>query len=182
MFVTIQPNKTTLVLAADKDALAHAMAVTAMGIISERVARGVDMYGRPFKRYSPSYRRALALEGMGTKVDLALTGGLLQSLHPLRSLVTPNAISTTIGVDSSASRFVPLLPPWVDGRRRKKWRQRQLSKPHQGVPHNIVGAWLHNGTARMPARPWLGLSPDDQEQLAFVLDVFLSRRQVIRVD
>jgi hypothetical protein len=33
-------------------------------------------------------------------------------------------------------------------------------------PHNVLGAYLHHGTPRMPARPHLGLTPDEGKRLA----------------
>ncbi len=182
MWVKLEPLKTKLALDLDKTLLANAMAVTAMGIISARLTHGLDMHGRPFKPYSASYKRALALEGMNSKVDIALSGGLLQSLHTLRTWSTPTLVASVIGVDSSPSRFMPLLPPWIKPEQRRAWRKVQLAKPHHGVPHNVLGAWIHNGTGRMPARPWLGLSPKDQADLSYALELFVSRRPVVRVD
>jgi phage gpG-like protein len=37
-------------------------------------------------------------------------------------------------------------------------------------PHNVLGYWIENGTSTMRARPFMGLTPEQEKQLLNLLD------------
>jgi hypothetical protein len=45
-------------------------------------------------------------------------------------------------------------------------RGRSIRTGKRSPPHNLLGLWLHKGTSRTPARPWLGLSPAQRKDVA----------------
>lgn len=134
--------------------LAEAFAALVPGKIKSQVNRGLDVDGKPFAPYTPRYARALSRASEDGKVDLRLTGGLLNSIAT-RSMreVANNVWEILIAPDTGTSPAVSL----VKGRAKRTARR--------GPPHNVVGYWLHNGTPKMRARPWLGLSPESQRAL-----------------
>lgn len=133
--------------------IARAVATLAPGIIRERVARGLDVDGEPFAGYSARYRRALSDGGEGTNVDLLMTGGMLGSVRAVDVDVHGDAATVTIAPGTGTSAQVQLS----DGVAHRTSRR--------SPPHNVLGAYLHYGTATAPARPWLGLSSEDRKSL-----------------
>lgn len=108
----------------DVAAAARAAAAVIPKIIRERIARGRDIFDRPFASYDTEYARLV-----GGRVDLGAgdPGGLLATL--------------VVRIDITADRAVVVVAP--------------------DAKHAAVGSYLHNGTPKMKARPWLGLSPAD---------------------
>ena len=153
--------------------IAKRIAAFAPGLIIDRVDAGLDIKDKPFAPYSANYRAALALANEDGKVDLRLTGGLINSVK-VRRIVrkSSGAVVVHIGPDSGTSPRVPLAPPWVvnDPDARAAWaRNPPQRRGKRGPPHNAVGAYLHKGTPTMKARPWLGLSPSDLRDLRKLL-------------
>ena len=153
--------------------IAKRVAAFAPGLIIDRVDAGLDIKDKPFAPYSPSYRAALALANEDGKVDLRLTGGLINSVK-VRRIVrkSSGAVVVHIGPDSGTSPRVPLAPPWVvnNPEARAAWaRNPPQRRGKRGPPHNAVGAYLHKGTPTMKPRPWLGLSPSDLRDLRKLL-------------
>jgi hypothetical protein len=131
--------------------------VEAVTRIQRRTAEGRDINDRPFAGYSPSYRQALGRGGEGLDVDLTLTGGLLKSVHVVDTRTTGNETTIVIAPGTGTSPRVSL----VDGVARRTGGRSDT--------HNVVGYYLHVGTPRMPARPWLALSPSDRKAMREVL-------------
>lgn len=153
--------------------IAKRVAAFAPGLIIDRVDAGLDIKDKPFAPYSANYRAALALANEDGKVDLRLTGGLVNSVK-VRRIVrkSSGAVVVHIGPDSGASPRVPLAPPWVvnNPEASAAWaRNPPQRRGKRGPPHNAVGAYLHKGTPTMRARPWLGLSPSDLRDLRKLL-------------
>jgi hypothetical protein len=143
-------------------AAAEFIAGLAMGLISERVAKGRDTNDRAFAPYSAAWTD---LKGrMGRDVsppDLTLSGGLLASLHVAGVDARRGGATATITPGTGTSPTVRAPPKDAKGKPRARH-----SSGRRGPPHVLVGAWLHHGTEHMPARPWLGLSPSDRDALA----------------
>lgn len=133
-----------------------------VGAILERVARGLDTRGKPFRPYSREYVGTLRAGREDLDVDLRLTGGLLNSVKVRASSTTATSVSVTVAPDTGGSRRV--VP--------RGGRMRRTSDG--GPPHNVLGYWIHHGTATMPARPWLGLSPDQVKELHKLLRPIMS--------
>jgi hypothetical protein len=155
--VTFEVAKPTGKIVIDVDAMAKRAAAFVPGLVLRRVDDGRDIFDRPFAPYSGSYMHALTEGGESTAVDLRLTGGLLNSVKLRETRQVSDGVELIFGPDTGTSPAVSLA-----GGRAKRTGGR-------GQPHNVVGYWIHHGTPRMPARPWLGLSPRDMETLARAL-------------
>ena len=59
--------------------------------IIDRTKAGRDVEGRAFQGYSPSYIQQLQKEGLGTAVDLEVSGAMLQAI-----VVEPDADGVTL--------------------------------------------------------------------------------------
>ena len=137
----------------DLGKMADLVAALAIGHVKKRTREGRDIHDRPFRPYSAMYRAQLAEGGEGTNVDLSVTGGLLNSVKLLRKDVRKDGFLVRIGPGSSTSPSVHF-----DGGAAKRTGRR-------GPAHNILGAWLHYGRGKLPARPWLGLSPQGRREI-----------------
>lgn len=159
----------------DIDRIAKTIAAVAPGLILDRVDAGLDIRDRPFAAYSPNYAKALALANEDPKRDLRLTGGLMNSVKTRRIIRRGDGVVTVvIAPDAGTSPRVRLAPPWVvnDADAAAAWKRKNPGAPRtgkRGPAHNVVGAWLHYGTPKMRARPWLGLSPADLRDLRRML-------------
>lgn len=153
--------------------IAKRIAAFSPGLIIDRVDAGLDIHDKPFAAYSPNYRAALALAGEDQKVDLRLTGGLINSVKVRRIVRKSDGVVVVhVGPDAGTSPRVPLAPPWVvnDPEARAAWMKNPPRRDgKRGPAHNAVGAYLHQGTPTMKARPWLGLSPRDLADLRKML-------------
>lgn len=127
------------------------------GAIIRRTAQGLDANGQPFAPYTPRYRQTLAKMGEDQSEDLRLTGGLMNSVKVREKRVTAAGVEVVIAPDTGTSPRVVAA-----GGRAKRTGD-------QGPPHNILGYWLHHGTPHMRARPFMGLSPDQQDELNRIL-------------
>lgn len=167
----------------------------APGAIIERTGRGLDLKGQPFAPYSKRYRGQLKRMGEDPKVDLRLSGGLLNSVKARDALLRADSVEVTIAPDTGTSpqyrapserrayrqaglaegrfaeRDVARTLTKAEGRafaKSLKYEQagaRRIATGKQSPPHNIVGYWLHFGTPTMRARPWMGLDPTQEAYL-----------------
>jgi hypothetical protein len=128
------------------------------GAIIRRTDKGISSTGSIFAPYSPEYVDALRRGGESTAVDLRLTGGLINSIKVVSIDVSANSLRFVIAPDAGTSPSVTL----ADGRAKRK--------SGRSPPHNVLGYWIENGTASMPARPFLGLTPAQEKELAILLD------------
>ena len=148
----------------DLDAVAKVAAARVPGLILKRVSAGLDVNDRPFTPYSGSYMHQLVAGGEDVVVDLRLTGGMLSSVKLRETRRTADGLELVFGPDAGTSPAVSLAA----GRAKRTGRR--------GPPHNVVGYWIHYGTPRMPARPWLGLSPRDAESLKKAIEAAKTTR------
>jgi len=75
----------------------------APGAIVERVGRGLDVKGQPFAAYSPRYRGQLRRMGEDQKVDLRLSGGLLNSVKARDATLRADSVEVVIAPDTGTS-------------------------------------------------------------------------------
>lgn len=75
----------------------------APGAIVERVGRGLDVKGQPFAAYSPRYRGILRRMGEDPKVDLRLSGGLLNSVKARDATLRADSVEVIIAPDTGTS-------------------------------------------------------------------------------
>lgn len=127
------------------------------GAILRRTDQGLDIKGSPFAPYRPAYRDALAAMGEDGKTDLRLTGGLLSSVKARSIETTPDGVRVTIAPDTGTSPQVYA----ADGKAKRSGKR--------GPTHNVLGYWLHHGTPTMQARPFMGLTPEQERDLLALL-------------
>ena len=129
----------------------------APGAILRRTAQGIDATGAAFAPYSASYRNTLGKMGEDQSIDLRLTGGLMGSIKAREVRVTAAGVEVVIAPDTGTSPAVTAK----DGRAKRTGQQ--------GPQHNVLGYWIHHGTADMKARPFMGLSPEQENELNRIL-------------
>ena len=127
------------------------------GAILRRTDQGISSTGQAFASYSHSYRERLAAMSEDQKIDLRLTGGLMNSIKVRDKRITSQGVEVVIAPDTGTS-------PQVSPRNGKAHRTGD-----RGPPHNVLGYWLHHGTPHMRARPFMGLSPEQQTELNRIL-------------
>ena len=142
------------------------------GAILERTNRGVDANGNQFAPYSNRYIDFLLRGGESPKVDLRLSGGLLNSVKARGADVNDNRVTIIVAPDAGTS---PVWKPKAGGlarfeKRLAKGKQTAGSftmqrTGKQSPPHNVVAHWLHYGTAHTPARRFLALTKEQTEML-----------------
>jgi hypothetical protein len=172
------------------EAVAREIKKFAPGAITGRTELGLDINGQPFAPYSRRYRNFLKRGGEDQKIDLRLSGGLMNSVKARDAILRADSVEVTIAPDTGTS---PVWAPKAGGKRRYNRAKRrfekmsaagdysthlagrQASKAYrmertgkQSPPHNVVGYWLHYGTPTMRARPWMGLDP---KQRAYLLQM-----------
>jgi len=165
------------------------------GNIIRRTGRGVDMNGRQFAAYSRRYLRQLKRMGEDLTVDLRMSGGMINSIKARGAEVTGNRVVITIAPDTGTSpqyrapseRRALRQAGLVEGRfgqqavyrtlTRKEGKAMQKSLAYEqagarkidtgrrGPQHNILAHYLHYGTSKLPARPFLGLTPEETKML-----------------
>lgn len=136
------------------DAVKAAKVISAFvpGAILLRTAQGKSTTGNAFAAYSDSYRKTLRAMGEDQKVDLRLTGGLLNSVKVRDTVTAADYVQVTIAPDNGTSAQV--VP--------KNKKMRKTGK--RGPPHNVLGYWIHHGVG-MPARPFMGLTKEQEAEL-----------------
>lgn len=135
------------------------------GLILERTNKGIDVNGNQFAPYSRRYIKFLRMGGEDTKVDLRLSGGLLNSVKARQMTITDSRVEVTIAPDTRTS---PVWKPKAAGpKRAAKMERSRMKAPYenagefaQSPPHDRLGYWLHHGTPKMKARPWMGLTDE----------------------
>lgn len=165
------------------------------GEILRRTDKGIGSDGKPFAPYSPRYRKHLAELGEDPKVDLRVSGGLMNSIKPRSATIGADYVEVVIAPDTGTS---PVWRPVTTsneirktftGRGRgafgemggysgplRRGDDRRLTQRlrragtmertgKQGPPHNVVGYWLHYGTPKMRARPFMGLTSEQMGRL-----------------
>lgn len=181
----------------DPKRIAAVIKGTAPGMILERTNKGIDANGQQFAPYSRRYQNLLRRMGEDPKIDLRLSGGLLNSVKARGATLHPDRVEVTIAPDTGTSpqykapstRGELAKTQWDRGRglfmdegayagplRRgassklgKALTPRKIKTGKQSPPHNIVGYWLHYGTPTMKARPWMGLT--DAQYTELVRDI-----------
>lgn len=133
--------------------IAKLVATLAPGLIRERTGEGLDVKDRPFKAYSRDYLLAKTAAGRNAGVNLTVTNGLLGSVAAFSVVVTENGFTIVIAPGAGTSAAVQ----FVDGKAKRTGKR--------SPTHSVLGAIHHYGRGRMPARPWLALSPKDMESL-----------------
>ena len=158
------------------------------GMILERTNKGIDINGQQFAAYSRRYRNRLRLMGEDPKVDLRLSGGLLNSVKARGATLRADSVEVTIAPDTGTS---PVWAPKAGGKQRQERAMRKFARAgkkgnyalipiaarqeatayrsrrtgKQSPPHNVVGYWLHHGTPTMKARPFMGLTDEQWRTL-----------------
>jgi hypothetical protein len=97
----------------------------APGAIIGRTERGLDIKGQPFAAYSPRYRGQLKRMGEDPKVDLRLSGGLLNSVKARDALLRADSVEVTIAPDTGTS---PVWKAKAGGKRRYDRAMRKFEK------------------------------------------------------
>jgi hypothetical protein len=128
------------------------------GAIIRRTSKGISSTGSSFAPYRESYQQALRRGGEDQAVDLRMTGGLINSIKVVSIDVSANSLRFVIAPDAGTSPSVSLA-----GGRAKRTGGRS-------PPHNVLGYWIEHGTSQMAARPFMGLTADEERQLATLLD------------
>lgn len=190
----IIPTKKPRIPRFDGNAIARTIKWFVPGAIIERTGKGIDMNGQPFAPYSRAYRNLLKRMGEPQGVDLRMSGGLIKSIQARGVEIGDNRVVVRTGPDTGTSpqyvapsrRGELAKTSWDRGRglfgeqtayagplRRgassklaKALTPRRIRTEGQSPPHNIVAHWLHYGTGRIKARPFLGLTTE-QTQLLF---------------
>lgn len=136
------------------------------GAIIRRTAQGIDATGASFAPYSTSYRRTLSKMGEDQSIDLRLTGGLMNSIKAREVRVTAQGVEVVIAPDAGTSPQVKAAR-FKSGKRKGEGRAKRTGQ--QGPQHNILGYWIHHGTADMKARPFMGLTQEQERELHWIL-------------
>lgn len=135
------------------DRIAKLVATLAPGLIRERTGKGLDVRDKGFVQYSKDYKDAKVAAGRNAGVNLTVTNGLLGSVAAVSVFVTEQGFTIVIAPGAGTSAAVQ----FVDGKATRTGKR--------SPTHSVLGAIHHYGRGRMPARPWLALSPKDMESL-----------------
>lgn len=127
------------------------------GAILRRTDKGISSTGQAFASYSHSYRERLAAMSEDQKIDLRLTGGLMNSVKVREKRISANGVEVVVAPDTGTS-------PQVTPRNGKAHRTGE-----RGPPHNVLGYWIHHGTATMKARPFMGMTREQERELNMLL-------------
>lgn len=135
-------------------AAADAIGPVIVGMIQRRTGKGQSWKGGALASYSTSYREQLHEGGELAKVDLTLTGGYLADIKVLKETEGKDSIALLIGPGTGTS---PQVTP----------NNGHMSPTgERSPPHNILGGYLEYGTGKMPARPHLGLTPEERKRVS----------------
>jgi hypothetical protein len=131
------------------EAMAQLASSFFIGHVQERVGRGVDIDGKDFVRYSEGYALHLVEMGESTKVDMRLTGGMLNALGIIDKSKRGNVVSYVVGLKTGASRRVKAP---------KRGRARSARTRSFGGSWNVVGYAHQHGRKHLPMRRWFGIT------------------------
>lgn len=142
------------------------------GAILRRTDQGISSTGQAFASYSTQYRRQLQRMGEDQKIDLRLTGGLMNSIKVRETRITGTGVEVVIAPDTGSSNQVR-APSEIRALRQAglvegRFGETAISKTltgEQGPPHNVLGYWIHHGTSTTPARPFMGLTKEQEAEL-----------------
>ncbi len=177
----------------DAEKAARVIGAFVPGAILLRTDKGIATTGQAFAAYSTRYRRQLQRMGEDQKVDLRLTGGLLNSIKVRDTVIAADYVQVTIAPDNGTSPEVRAPSQTramrkaglVEGRfgetkiyrtlRRGEAKKlakdleyetgaRMIKTGERGPPHNVLGYWIHHGIG-MPARPFMGLTKEQEAEL-----------------
>lgn len=137
----------------DAEKAARVIGAFVPGAILLRTGKGISSTGQAFASYSNKYRERLATMSEDQKIDIRLTGGLMNSVKVREKRISANGVEVVVAPDTGTS-------PQVTPRNGKAHRTGE-----RGPPHNVVGYWIHHGTATMPARPFMGLTREQEAEL-----------------
>lgn len=137
----------------DAEKAARVIGAFVPGAILLRTDKGISSTGAAFASYSESYRDRLVAMSEDQKIDLRLTGGLLNSVKVRDKRISANGVEVVVAPDAGTS-------PQVTPRKGKAHRTGR-----RGPPHNVLGYWIHHGTATTPARPFMGLTREQEAEL-----------------
>ena len=178
----------------DAEKAARVIGAFVPGAILLRTDKGISSTGQAFAQYSTRYRRQLQRMGEDQKIDLRLTGGLMNSVKVRDKRISANGVEVVVAPDAGTSpqvrapseRRALRRAGLVEGRfgeqaiyrtlRRGEARRlgrdleresgaKQIKTGERGPPHNVLGYWIHHGTATTPARPFMGLTRDEEAEL-----------------
>ena len=133
--------------------IAKLVAALAPTLIRERTGKGLDVKDKGFVQYSKDYENAKVAAGRNAGVNLTATNGLLGSVAAVSVVVTEQGFTIVIAPGAGTSAAVRFV-----GGVAKNTGERSPT-------HSVLGAIHHYGRGRMPARPWLALSPKDMASL-----------------
>jgi phage gpG-like protein len=157
-FITAGTVRFTQQIEVDSGKALALMSSLGIGFVKRRTDKGRDISGAPFKQYSATYSEALTKAGENPgKVDLTLTGGLVNSINEISRAVTQHGGVVRIGPGTGTSPQVSL------------WGGHAKRTGKRGPAHNIVGSYLHFGTPKMPARKFLGLTLKERKKISRAL-------------
>ena len=170
------------------------------GEILRRTDRGIGSDGKPFAPYRPRYRKHLSDLGEDLKVDLRVSGGLMNSIKARGATIGADYVEVIIAPDTGTS---PVWTPTKGGKKRYERAMRRFARAgkkgdysigplaarqaqsayrmktvahKRSPPHNVVGYWLHYGTPKMRARPFMGLTPEQTAKMWQMISRIMWRR------
>lgn len=151
------------------------LAAQAIGMIQRRASKGIALDGSKMKPYSLSYLRQLVRMGEGTNVDLTVSGAMLADFREVARKIDGAYASVTIGPGTGTSerRRPPhsdehierLNEAGIKAKKERPHKPRAVKTGERSPPHNVLAGMIHRGTPRMPARPFVGLTADEQKRL-----------------
>jgi hypothetical protein len=196
--VGITTRRTGTPVKFDAEKAARVIGAFVPGAILLRTDKGISTTGQAFAAYSTQYRRQLQRMGEDQKIDLRLTCGLMNSVKVREKRISANGVEVVVAPDTGTSpqvrapseRRALRRAGLVEGRfgetavskvlRRGEANRlsrdleresgaKQIKTGERGPPHNVVGYWIHHGTATMKARPFMGLTREQERELNVLL-------------
>ena len=163
------------------------------GMMKTRARKGLDVNGQPFAPYAPSTVEQYARGGESSKVDLTITGAMILGLaeRVAERLVAGGRAEMLFGPGSGTSEERRLVRHRTKS---GKLTTKSLGKNAWGIevgrsqgraaktgerspPHTQHAAWIHFGTERMPARPFVGLTEAEEAAIGkLIAEVALRAR------
>jgi len=149
----------------DLQAIAKVLGPAAVGHVLERVDEGKDTKDKPFAPYSRGYARWLERGGEDTRVDMRVTGGLMNSLAVREEVIDAKGLTLTVGPGTGTSEVrAPKTTVAPRGKNKGVPIRRMTKTGKRGPPHNLVGKYLD------VKRPWLGISPRGMKLLTAIIE------------
>lgn len=151
------------------------------GAILARTDKGIDATGKAFTGYSAEYYAKLSGAGEDTKVDLRLTGGMLNSIKARKVTKSGGGAEIVFAPGTGGSPEMAFVSQSTKTAKDKKFQHLSPSERAdkkyklvktggRGPPQNVVAYWIHNGTDDMPPRPFLALTA---KEVKYLQDLFI---------